>query len=111
MDSRSIEIVHQKMQTFLQELDNDTEFRFQLKQTSHLYSEVIDNGLKEFYCCEIANLPPKILQLEDFNKIKKIFDSDSLRKTKITILRVAVKAVSNASAREYSILIYLSFRG
>lgn len=111
MDSRYIDVVQQKMEQFLKLPNNNTDFQLKLIATSHLYTEIIDHGLKEFYCCEVINVHPRGIQLDDFERIKKNFDSEALRSNHLMVARVAVKAVKNVSTYEHTILIYLSFRG
>lgn len=111
MDSRYIATVNEVMRRFLTMPNNNTDFNFSLKETSHLYTEIKEDGLKEFYCCEIVNCHDRGIQLDDFERIKKSFDADFLRNNHLMVERVAVKAVVKVSAYEHSILVYLSFRG
>lgn len=111
MDSRYITTVSQIMRRFLIQPSNNTDFKLELKETSHLYTEIQEDGLKEFYCCEIINNHERGVQLEDFERIKKNFDADFLRNNHLMVNRVAVKAAIKVSAYEHSILVYLSFRG
>lgn len=111
MDSRYIATVNEIMHRFLMMPNNNTDFDFSLKEISHLYTEIKEDGLKEFYCCEIVNRHDRGIQLDDFERIKKNFDADFLRTNHLLVERVAVKAVVKVSAYEHSILVYLSFRG